>query len=171
MRSLHPAALLLSVGALALAGCGGSDGDEAASTTPATTDDAPAATTTQAAPVTTATVETTVTTTPTVTATTPGGTTTSAEPSGGTAPPSGEPDDAGSTSSGGTAPSADPGGDQPTITVNGPTARAIADDPSVAEIWCDAARGGAYAQQLADATVLQITVRGSDDVQRCELPR
>ncbi|MGX6448098.1 hypothetical protein ACVU7I_08545 [Patulibacter sp. S7RM1-6] len=169
MRFLHPAAALLTVGALALAGCGGSDGDEAASTTPATADDAPATTATQAAP-TTPTVETTVTTTPTTTQTVPA-TTTATEQSGGTTPPSAEDEGDGQTASGGTAPSAETGGDQPTITVNGTTARAIADDPSVAEIWCDNARGGSYAQQLADATVLQITLRGTDDVQRCELPR
>jgi hypothetical protein len=170
MRSLHPA-LLLTVGALALAGCGSSDDtDDAAARQEATT------TETQA---TTPTVATTTEVAPAATETTTSTTTTTAPPastpessSGGTAPPSSSSEDSGGT----TPPAAEPApsvdGDQPTITVRGDgTARAVASDAGQAEVWCDNARQGSYDAQLGDATTLVIAVSGSDATQRCELPR
>ena len=174
MRFPHPAALLLTVGALALAGCGaGDDTDDAA----AVRDDAAAATETQA---TTPTVATSTAVAPAATETTTNTTTTTApaattpeSTSGGTAPPS----SSSSEDSGGTTPpAADPApsvdGDQPTITVRGDgTARTVASDAGQAEVWCDNARQGSYDAQLGDATTLVIAVSGSDATQRCELPR
>jgi hypothetical protein len=172
MRSPHPA-LLLTVGALALAGCGSRDDtDDAAVRQQATT------TETQA---TTPTVPTTTEVAPAATETTTNTTTTTAPPasapesaSGGTTPPSSSSDDEGS--GGTTPPAAEPApsvdGDQPTITVRGDgTARAVASDAGQAEVWCDNARQGSYDAQLGDATTLVIAVSGSDATQRCELPR
>ncbi len=51
------------------------------------------------------------------------------------------------------------------------TARTVASDTSLAELWCDAARQGAYDDQLGEATTLTIAVRGSDHVVNCEIPR
>jgi Tfp pilus assembly protein PilV len=171
MRALHPA-LLLTVGALALAGCGSSDDtDDAAVRQEATTTETQATTPTVATPTEAApaaaetTTNTTTTTAPPASApeSSSGGTTppssSSSEDSGGTAPPKADP-----------APSVD--GDQPSITVRGDgTARAVASDAGQAEVWCDNARQGSYDAQLGDATTLVIAVSGSDATQRCELPR
>jgi hypothetical protein len=173
MRFLHPAALLLTVGALALAGCGSSDDtDDAAARDDAATPTETRATTPTVATTTEVAPAATETTTDTTTTTAPATTTTESS-SGGTAPPSSEQEEG---SGGTTPPAADPApsvdGDQPTITVRGDgTARAVASDAGQAEVWCDNARQGSYDAQLGDATTLVIAVIGSDQTQRCELPR
>jgi len=148
----RPLTIAAVLGFGVLAGCGSDDDGDDASTTEATT----AAPATSVAPATTA--------------TTPSATTTAPVPvTMETAPPAEQP-------SGGATPPAEPppepaGGEQPAITVEGTTARARASDGSLAELWCDAARQGAYDQQLGDATTFVITVAGSDATTTCELPR
>ncbi|WP_320669581.1 hypothetical protein [Patulibacter defluvii] len=153
MRTSPPLALLLVVAGLAAGGCGSDDagGGDAGGRSAATTSASTTATTTPTA---------TTSTQPPTTVTDP----TATDPSGGTPPPSGE----GTTTGSRPAPA---GGVQPKITVDGDTARATADDGALSELWCDAARKGAYDDQLGAATKLVITVRGSDDSQVCELPR
>lgn len=159
MRPSPRSLALLTAGVLALSGCGGSDGEEnadAVTTAPAT------ATATATAPA----VETATTTGPEQTVVVPPPTTvtsTAAEPSGGVAPPT-------ETVTEQAPPTTD--GDQPSITLRSDgTARTTAADAGQAEIWCDAARQGSYDAQLGDATTLVIAVSGSDQVDRCALPR
>jgi hypothetical protein len=151
------AVAVLSVGILALAGCGGSDDEEAAGTT------GPAATSTAVAPAETA---TTVAEAPPATVVVPPAatvTTTTPEPSGGATPPT-------TTVTVQKPPTT--AGDQPKITVRSDgTARATAADSGQAEIWCDAARQGSYDSQLGSATTFVISISGSDQVTRCALPR
>jgi hypothetical protein len=150
---------VLSAGLLALAGCGGTDGDENAD---ATTTTAPVATATTAPQA----VETATTTAPEQTVVVPPTSTvtkTATSPSGGVAPPV-------ETVTQEAPPTT--GGDQPSITVRSDgTARATAADAGQAEIWCDNARQGSYDAQLGDATTFVIGVAGSDQVTRCALPR
>ena len=158
MRSSPRLATVVVASALALAGCGGSDeenADVATTTGPVATRTAtePAVvTSTEAAPQQTVVVPPPTTVTSTAT-----------EPSGGVAPPT-------TTVTVQQPPTTD--GDQPSIAVRGDgTARATAADAGQAEIWCDAARQGSYDAQLGDATTLVIAVSGSDAVTRCALPR
>jgi hypothetical protein len=176
MRLSRTAAIVLAAGTLAVTGCGG-------------TDDADDAAARQDPVATTQTAATTSMSTPTVataTATQPVPvTTTATSQSGGVAPPAATTTAADAPSSGGTTPPVQPGdeggtaatpptvdGDAPTITVREDgTARATAGDAGQAEIWCDNARQGSYDAQLGQATTLVIALSGSDEVQRCELPR
>jgi hypothetical protein len=176
MRLSRTTAIVLTAGTLALAGCGGTDdADDAASrqdpvstaqtapTTVATTPTVATATDTEPVPV------TTTETAPSGGVAPPASTTTAADgaSSGGTAPPVDGDDGGGTTTA---APSVD--GDAPSITVREDgTARATASDAGQAEVWCDNARQGSYDAQLGQASTLVIALSGSDEVQRCELPR
>lgn len=166
MRLSRTTAIVVTVASLAMVGCGSSDDDKQPASSPTT--EAPATTTAPAATATTTTTTPTTTATNPAPSTTPSGgttapTTTSTEPSGGTPPPS--------DATAKTTPK-DAGGDQPTISVGADgNARATAGDGSLAELWCDAAQQGAYDSQVGEASTLVITVRGSDSVRRCELPR
>lgn len=159
MRSSPRIAAVLVTGALVLAGCGGSDDENAEATT--TTGPATSQTTTEPAVVTS-----TQAVVPQATVVVPPATTvtsTATEPSGGTPPPT-------TTVTVQAPPATD--GDQPSITVRADgTARTTAADAGQAEIWCDAARQGSYDAQLGEATTLVIAVAGSDQVTRCALPR
>lgn len=171
MRFSGTAALVLVSCALGLTACG-SDDDKSSAITTLPTVPAELADTTPAPA-----------TTPDGTATTPSGD--AAKGDDGGTPPGGtsgegtaDADD--SVPSGGVSPSrgsgsgkGTAGGDQPTITpgaVDKP-AVAIAPDASTVDLWCEQARQGAYDDQVGEASILAITVGGSDDMRICELPR
>lgn len=162
MRLSHASIAVVLTGALALAGCGGSDDTDVARTTALSTPtatDGPVVTATESAP------PATVIVPPPTTVTTPsGGTSPGGDgSSGGTIPP------ATTTVTVQEPPSVD--GDRPQVTKRSDgTARATAADEGQAQIWCDAARQGSYDDLLGDATTFVIAVRGSDSVTRCALP-
>lgn len=156
MRPSSRLATAAALGALVLAGCGGSDEENAdvgTTTGPLSTATVPAVVTSTGA-----TPPQTVVVPPPTTVTS-----TASEPSSGTPPPTTTVTDQQPPTT---------GGDRPSIEVRADgTARTTAADAGQAEIWCDAARQGSYDAQLGEATTLVIAVAGSDQVNRCALPR
>lgn len=167
MRSFGTVATVLTVCGLALAGCGSDDDEQSAATSATTTP----TTSTETVPTTTGTVPPTTTTDDSGSAPSTGTTETSTTPTSGGAAPSDDSSDA-TDATGGATPDGS-SGDQPAIrpgTASTP-ATVTAGDRALAELWCDQARRGSFDEQVGEATSLVITVSGSDDTQRCELPR